>query len=294
MHSSLYQTQQRILLLGLLFCIIVVPGITGTALAAPVHSLSFLTVNIDPGAAAAVKQVTVACTGGCQCLKETDAASIMGSSYEKCAAVPCEYDAAGTAKFCFHKKAQQPATTITTAVIQVPVVQYAKSAVPTTTAPAIVVQPSVISNAPAVVAASCPAGCSLMGEQAARERYGSFERCSDSPKGYDPNGSPVYCIRAVTPTGLANNTFQSSLISGAAKAAASGNASSNQSALNIGTSAVRLWSTRDALAALQVAVGKAPYSAELDLTGDGRVDSSDAREILKRSVAGTGQQHQAP
>ncbi len=356
MHSSLYQRPQRILLLGLIFCIFVVPGINGVTLPDPVHPLSFLALNIDPGAAAAAKQVTVPCIGGCQCLKEADAASVLGSSYEKCAAVPCEYDAAGTAKFCFHKKAQQPATTITTAVIQVPVVQYAKSAVPTTTAPAIVVKPALISQVPAAVAVSCPEGCTLMSEPAAKERYGSFERCSDSPRGYDSNGSPNYCIRPHTPTpiisdrlqpalisqvpaavaascpadcslmseaaareqygtfercsespkgyddrgspnyciraaipeGLADTAFQPSLVSGAAKAAAFGNTSSTQSTLNIGTSAVRLWNTRDALSALQVAVGKASYDSSLDLNGDGRVDSSDAREILRRSVMQPG------
>jgi len=41
---------------------------------------------------------------------------------------------------------------------------------------------------------------------------------------------------------------------------------------------------RDALAALQISVGKRPMDAALDLNGDGSVNSADAREILKKVV----------
>jgi hypothetical protein len=45
-----------------------------------------------------------------------------------------------------------------------------------------------------------------------------------------------------------------------------------------------LVSSRDALAALQMAVEKVEVNLCYDVTGDGKVDSSDAREILKKAV----------
>ena len=41
---------------------------------------------------------------------------------------------------------------------------------------------------------------------------------------------------------------------------------------------------KDAAAALQIAVGKQPYNPVYDMNGDGKVDSSDVREILKMSL----------
>lgn len=265
-------------LLGII--LLVLSGFSGPGAASFILPLAGFQVHIDPAAAAAAKQATIACTGDCRCLKESDAAAVLGSSYQKCAAVPCEYDSAGTPKFCFHTMAG----TTTTAVVQPSLVKYAASMVPTTT-PVMPVQAALVSQVPAAVAASCPADCRLMTEQAAREQYGEFARCTESPRGYDSNGSPNYCIRPNTTTSIISDRLQSSLISSAGQAILSGNASANISSENLAVIR-KFWTTRDALAALRIAVGGDPYSADFDLTGDGRVDSSDAREILKRSVAG--------
>jgi hypothetical protein len=48
----------------------------------------------------------------------------------------------------------------------------------------------------------------------------------------------------------------------------------------------KVFSSKDALTALQIAVGKLSYSADYDLNHDGKVDSEDAREILKIAVEG--------
>jgi hypothetical protein len=45
-------------------------------------------------------------------------------------------------------------------------------------------------------------------------------------------------------------------------------------------------SSRDALAALQMSVEKIALDLCYDVTGDGKVDSSDARELLKKAVGG--------
>jgi hypothetical protein len=49
----------------------------------------------------------------------------------------------------------------------------------------------------------------------------------------------------------------------------------------------KVFSSKDALTALQIAVGKLSFSADYDLNHDGKVDSQDAREILKIAVMGT-------
>jgi hypothetical protein len=50
---------------------------------------------------------------------------------------------------------------------------------------------------------------------------------------------------------------------------------------------IKVFSSKGALTALQIAVGKLSYSAGFDVNNDGKVDSEDAREILKIAVEGT-------
>jgi hypothetical protein len=226
-----------ILLICILFSFFTSSLIQEPVTAAPVNPFFCLAIQINPNVGSLIQHATVTCAGECQCLYEADAAAAFGGNHEQCAAMACEYDTAGTAKFCYHAKIQQPTTEAIAIKVQPQVIQNAYSLVPTPTptteAIAMKVQPQVIQNAYSLV----------------------------------PTPSPP-----LVQPGLLNTTshMASEVSSDLAKAAK------------------KTWSSRDALFALQISVGKLPYSADFDLNEDGKVDSSDAREILRNAVMNPG------
>ena len=185
-----------------------------------------------------VTQVTTSCSGDCQCLRESNAAANLGSSYEKCSENPCAYDSDGTAKYCFKSVVKvQP---------QISPVKVAPVAVPLTTTPVpmpvVRVIPVTTTPVPLVAPVAVPLTRTPVPMPDARVVTGTT--------------TPVPLI---PPSGVVQSVAPA-----------------------------KLFTSKEAFSALQIAVGKLPYSADLDINHDGKVDSSDVREILKIAVNSPG------
>jgi hypothetical protein len=122
-----------------------------------------------------------------------------------------------------------------------------------------------------------------MTEKSARETFAAPERCITIVIGIDQEGVPLYCYRASTTNCLPGKVCRTE---GSLKRSpeTTVKVAVNQTPSIKTAASGKTFKLTDAMYALDIAVGKHPYSEEYDMNHDGKVDSLDAREILKISV----------
>ena len=124
-------------------------------------------------AATASAATTAACPSGCSCMQP---AAAQEKGYDACGGqlTACGYDVFQKTMYCYK-----------TPQIVIPVRTLQTLVIATTTQPG-----------------SCPAGCSCMMEAEAKEKFGSYFRCSETPCYSVVTGSATlkaYCFRQGTP-----------------------------------------------------------------------------------------------
>ncbi|WAC04723.1 MAG: hypothetical protein OS112_09725 [Methanoregula sp.] len=173
------------------------------------------------------KPPATACPSGCECLSDTDAKAKYGS-YARCSEISCAISSATTAavipKYCVKPAPAVTLTVRTLTLVPTPVCPSGCECMPESlamqqpnmyvrcsdTACSQVVTGSAVINSycyrKAVTAspAACPSGCSCMPEAKAKEAFGSYERCSETPcsagsaNTATAAAAPDYCFRAKT------------------------------------------------------------------------------------------------
>lgn len=114
-----------------------------------------------------------------------------------------------------------------------------------------------------------------------------------SSSGYSGSGSIALLTFTVTGSGSGTSPVKATVTTASTSAGTTISVPVTPGTFSIGTPIAGDYdgdnqlTARDALAALQISVGKRTTDTSLDLNGDGTVNSADAREILKKVVGAT-------
>jgi hypothetical protein len=173
------------------------------------------------------KPPATTCPSGCECLSDSDAKAKYGS-YVRCSETSCGVSSATIAamvpKYCVKSAPTGTFTLQTLTLVPTPTCPSGCECMPESTAAQqpnmyvrcsdtacsqVVTGSAVIRNycyrkATTSAPTACPSGCSCMPEAKAKEAYGSYERCSETPCSAGSAttataaSAPDYCFRAKT------------------------------------------------------------------------------------------------